>query len=195
MKWIVTALALSLAMNSAFAAKGGKNQDGNGGDGGGNDTPDPDYLISAVNSYYASDEPGLFTADGECQAFNPDLKGPGVAYLAFFPAGCTVTTSLGVVLDRVSIKPIQDEFGFLVGVEFRGILDGDNYSGYSDLMLDSQIVPPADDLNPDNDSEHFDLVVQSSFLIEGCTKIKGKQTCQNLGYVWLDTLHYHFVSF
>ena len=81
------------------------------------------------------------------------------------------------------------------GVDFRGILNGDNYSGYADLAPEFQFIPPVEDLDPDNDSEHIDLVVRSEFFIERCAKTKGRFTCHNLGYVWLDTLHYHFVSF
>lgn len=195
MKLMITALALSLAINTAYAAKGGKKQDGNGGDGGGNDTPDPDYLVSATNTDFASDLAGLFTADGVCKGANPDLKGPGIAYLVFFPTGCTATTSSGQAIDRLSIGVEQDEFGYVTALEFKGLADGQNLYGYFELAAVDQVIPPASDSDPTNDDDNFSIEANAVFMMQGCAKVKGQQVCSDAGVIYLDTLVYEFISF
>lgn len=195
LKLIIATLVFAIAVNTAFAAKGGKTQDGNGGDGGGNDTPDPDYLVAATNTDFDPALPGLFTMDGVCKGANPDLKGPGIAYRVFFPTGCTATTSSGEVIDRLNIGVEQDAFGYVIALEFKGLGDDKNYVGYFELALVDQLIPPASDADPTNDDDNFTIEANARFPMESCGKVKGKQVCSPAGDIYLDALVYEFISF
>ena len=186
-------LGLVLA-STGWAEKGGKGK-GNGGDGGGNDTADPDYLVSAVRTLSNEGEPGLFEATGVCKGANPDLKGPGITYLVFFPRGCIAMTTDGIEVDRVAIEPVQDEQGRFVAIEFRGQVDGDGVAALHTLPAIDQITPPPNDADPSNDDANFVFDIDARFDLELCTKRKGRTTCTDIGQVVVDRLDYEFQTF
>jgi hypothetical protein len=193
-------LCASIAAD-ALAKKGGNGQSGNGGDGGGNDTPDPEYVIAvdpdADNSFTPSapvfnpDE----SSDPPCAAFNPDLKGPGIAYGGFYPrnSDCAqALTDTGLTLYVHRLYAVTDGNGDIVafGVGGREAATGFVFEGFADISPQTPAPPPpADDL-PSGD---FTLTVDSEIVVNSCdtAKLKGNTVCDRpIGSIAVADVHY-----
>jgi hypothetical protein len=161
-------------------------------DGGGNDTADPDWQILAVNSGGA---PTFATYD--CVAFNPDLKGPGIAYLGFYDhfgyETCAETTTSvdqgeGTVIDIRRIEVQTDGDGKFTTIQLSGRNPQDG------ILYESRAVSFADSDQPGPTSEvYFTLEVRTSFVMYGCgtSKKKGNTVCdQDVGTISLYDLEY-----
>lgn len=184
-KYTLLAIVLVLAMvtgGTAFAGKGGNGQTGNGGGGGGNTSPDPEYAIQAD-----------MVADG-CVAYNPDLKGPGIAFGGFYdyadvaPITCAaVTTSSGASFYIRTLGVVSDESGLITAVWLRG-RDDDG------ALFDGAEVPITQFPAPVDGSD-FTLVVGTTVDMQRCVKVKGKTTCTSAGGVYIGNLVYANIGF
>lgn len=182
---LLIAILTSFAMSTnALAKKGGNGQTGNGGGGGGNDSPDPDYAIQAN------------MVDDGCLAYNPDLKGPGIAFGGFYdyievsPFTCAAVTttpkddaspSYSFYLRTLGL--VADENGLVTAVWLRG-RNGDN------ILFDSEetdIVPP---IQAPTDGSDFTLSVNTSVTMKKCIKVRGKTSCTDVGDIYVDELVY-----
>jgi hypothetical protein len=195
----------ALIAADALAKKGGNGQTGNGGDGGGNDTPDPEYVIAVDpdqdNSFTTSvpvfnpDE----LSDPPCAAFNPDLKGPGIAYGGFYPRNsdcAVVTTDQAKTLYVHRLYAITDDNGDIVafGVGGREATTGFVFEGFTDIPPQTPAPPPpADDLASGN----FTLTVDAEIDIKSCetTRLKGNTVCsKDIGKIAVADVHYVVLS-
>lgn len=166
-----------------MVSKAGGGQTGNGGGGGGNDTPDPEYSISAD-----------FVGDPlNCLAYNPDLKGPGIAFGGFYdydgvaPFTCaSVTTTGGESFYVRTLGIVVDETGKISAVWLRG-RDADN------VLFDGAEVAVSAQAPLDGDS--FDLDLDVDVPVEKCQKVKGKTSCTPVGSVHVGTLVYVNIGF
>ena len=172
------ACALLLTFSSPLAAK-----KGNGGPS--SDSPDPDYAISAVaHEEIWSPAVGELLETPYCFAANPDQKGPGIAYHAFFPEGCvSLMTSNGVELsDPINIFMWNDG-GDIVELEFRGRALDDNGDETLNIGYDSMFfTPPA--------GENFIIHVHEDIQLLGCSGKGNKQVCDSIGYIAIADLKY-----
>ena len=165
--------------NSAFAKKGtgGPNSD----------SSDPDYAISAIADTSWSPGAPLFAPD-DCFAANPDQKGPGVSYSAFFPQdGCasSVTSNGAVLSDPINIFMSRDDNDDIIELEFRGrVIDpstGDETLNIGSLPL--FFSPPAD--------ESFTIHVHANVPLYGCHGKGKNQACDIwIGDIAIADLHY-----
>jgi hypothetical protein len=198
---ILIAFIISLGMsNSVWAKKGGNGQTGNGGGGGGNTSPDPEYAIQADIYQQQPDpeepelEPDMI--DEGCDAYNPDLKGPGIAYGGFYdhidvaPVTCAaVTTSSG---DSFYIRTLgleASESGLITAVW----LTGRNIEG---VLFDTENEnTPISSFQAPTDGSPFDLPVNATVYMEKCSKVRGKTTCTPAGSLFVGTLVFAFIGF
>lgn len=176
---IMTSLAVS---TGAWAKKGGNGQTGNGGGGGGNDSPDPEYAIQA-------DMVGV-----GCLAYNPDRKGPGIAFGGFYdyvdvaPFTCAeVTTSSGDSFFIRTLGLVTDDNGLITAVWLAG-RDGDI------IKFESEETP-INSFPAPTDGSHFSLTVNASIEMQKCSKVKGSTTCSEAGSVYVGTLVFANIGF
>jgi hypothetical protein len=188
------AILLVSAGGSVLAKKGGNGQAGNGGDGGGNDSPDPDYTILAVagDGFVGA----TFVAETDCFAFNPDLKGPGVAYGGFYDnfgyITCAQTTTVGTnggaVVDLKMLKVQLDEAGaYFSSVQLRG-RNPDN-----GVVYESNLTPMAVTGQAPPENGGFTLQVRTTIDMYSCgtDRLKGNTVCdQPAGSITLGDLEY-----
>lgn len=162
-------------------------------DGGGNDTADPDWQILAVDDGVGT--PTFATKD--CVAFNPDLKGPGIAYLGFYDhfgyETCAETTTFveqseGTVIDIQRLEVRTDGDGRFTTIQLSGRNPDDG------ILYESRAVSFADSGSDGPTSEvYFTLAVQTEFHMYSCdtTKKKGNTVCdQDVGTISLYKLEY-----
>lgn len=156
-------------------------------DDGGNDTSDPDWAISAdLHSVTAmfSGTP-LFDPPDLCLAYNPDLKGPGIAYSGFYPreSDCqAIETSDGVLLNGQTTLAIEtDDNGDLVLLEFRSRDSVDNalHKGWANINT-----------TPNNEGD-FTIHVDQVIELFRCEKVRGKTQCNDsVGFIAVEDLNY-----
>lgn len=134
--------ALSITCSSlALAEKGGNGQTGNGGSGGGNDTPDPNFTVSADAGDWDAES---FDPGSDCLALTPDLKGPGIAYTAFYDRVvlcAVITTDSGATIALRSMFVEQNEAGELTAIQLRGN-DADGIAFFSNYVSVTPFTPP-----------------------------------------------------
>jgi hypothetical protein len=174
---IFIALAFASApVGDALAKKGGNGQTGNGGGGGGNDSPDPEYAIQAD------------MVEEGCYAYNPDLKGPGVALGGFYDyIGASPYTCADITLgtDTVYLRALgveSDESGVIHAFWLRG-RDADS------ILYESAEIPIGPIQAPVNDP-YFQITVDLNVPMNKCTKVRGKTTCVEVGSVYVGVLDY-----
>jgi len=172
---VILLLTLSVAAGgTAYAKKG----DG----GGGNTSPDPEYAIQAD-----------MVSEG-CLAYNPDLKGPGIAFGGYYdyadvaPVTCAaVTTSTGDSFYVRGLGVVSDGNGVITAVWLRG-RDGDG-------VLFDGAETPINAYQAPMDGSDFTLVVDATVDIQACVKVKGITTCTDAGSVYVGTLEYALIGF
>ena len=185
---ILTIVAI-MCSGIAMAKKGGNGQTGNGGGGGGNDTPDPDWSILAVQD---AGQNASFVTTTDCFAFNPDLKGPGIAYGGFYDnfgyMTCANTfTSTGVEIDIKTLGVEVDESGNFSSIWLRG---RDPNNG---VVYVSDEVSFDDSGNPAPVTGDFTVQVRTSIQMYSCgtSKLKGNTVCdQPAGTITVGDLEY-----
>jgi len=150
-------------------------------DSGGNDTADPDWKIWAIRGDHVSDD--AFEAAIDCFAFNPDLKGPGIAYLGFYDhfgyTTCAETTTLvgsgtGTTIDLRRIDVKTDSDGNFTTIQLSG------RNPENGVIYESAAVNFADTGQPGETSEvPFTLHVHQDFSMFGCgtDRKKGNTVC------------------
>lgn len=104
---LVALLSLSVPF-TAFAANCNKKPDHPDcadppPDDGGNDTADPDWAILAVDGGFGAS----FTAESDCLAFNPDRKGPGIAYVGFYDNDGYITCAQTTTSDNTTVIDLK----------------------------------------------------------------------------------------
>jgi hypothetical protein len=189
---LVLILAIVAIMSSgiAIAKKGGNGQTGNGGGGGGNDTPDPDWSILAVQDTTGG---ATFVAAADCFAFNPDLKGPGIAYGGFYDRLGYITcantfTSTGDEIDIKTLGVEVDEAGNFSSIWLRG-RNPDNGVVY----VSEEVTSFTDSGKPAPVTGNFTVQVRASIQMFSCgtSKLKGNTVCdQPAGTITVGDLEY-----
>jgi hypothetical protein len=190
-------LALCLATGgTAFAKKGGNGQTGNGGGGGGNTSPDPEYAIQA-DIYKQEPVPAAAEPDmiGEgCDAYNPDLKGPGIAYGGFYdhvdvaPITCAaVTTSTSESFYIRTLGLEASDSGLITAVWLTG-------RNMDSVLFDSETTSISPFPAP-TDGSPFELPVNAIVDMVKCSKVRGKTTCTPAGSVFIGTLVFANIGF
>lgn len=161
-------------------------------DDGGNDTADPDWQILAVNA----DGTPTFGSNG-CVAFNPDLKGPGIAYLGFYEhfgyETCAETTTLveegeGTVINirRIDVKADKNGQFTTIQLSGRNPDDGVVYESREVSFVDTGSDAPTSEV-------YFTLRVDTPIDMFSCgtAKKKGNTDCdQNAGSILIYDLEY-----
>ena len=195
---ILIVLIAASMIGTSWAEKGGKGQQGNGGGGGGNDTPDPNFIVSADQGDYS----GTSTFDPDedppanCVALTPDLKGPGIAYTAFYDRVdlcAVVTTDTGTTIAIKSIFVEQNDDGELVAIQLRGV-DGGGIAFFSDYEAVTPFTPPT----VSNVGDGFVWHVHEPITMYDCgtDKVTKRTVCDlDAGDVVVDYLTYVVDSF
>jgi len=154
-------------------------------DDGTNDTADPDWKIYAVKgdyttaSFFFSEETG---ESERCYAFNPDLKGPGIAYVGFYDhdgyATCAQTTTVhpdsGTVIDLRRLDVKTDGEGKFTTIQLSG-RNPDNgviFESHAVEFEDTGNAAPTDEIG-------FILQVHTEIPMYSCDtdKKKGNTVC------------------
>jgi hypothetical protein len=164
---VILATAVALGSSVAMAKNGGNGQTGNGGGGGGKDTPDPDFTVSAdIGDFGAT----TFDPDSDCTALTPDLKGPYIAYTAFYDRVelcAVVTTDKGTTLAVQSMFVEYNDAGDLTAIQLRGV-DGNGIAFFSQYEAVDTFTPPL----VENVGDSFIWHVHRSITMYDCGKTK-----------------------
>lgn len=159
-------------------------------DDGGNDTADPDWQILAVTD-------GNPTFGDDCVAFNPDLKGPGIAYLGFYDhfgyETCAETTTsveigVGAVINIRRIDVKTDKNGKFTTIQLSGRNPDNGVVYESDAVVFSDTG-----IDAETNEVYFTLQVNTDIEMFSCgtAKKKGNTDCnQNAGSISISYLDY-----
>ena len=166
-------------------------------DDGTNDTADPDWKILAIDD---TDPTTIvtFIAESDCYAFNPDLKGPGIAYLGFYDhdgyTTCAHTTTIvaapdsGTVIDlrRLDIKTDREGAFTTIQLSGRNPQTGVIFESRARQFEDTGQPGPTDEIP-------FTLKVRKKIEMFSCNtdKMKGNTVCEDpAGTITLGDLRY-----